>query len=324
MIFGIDVASYQSGINMRQAKQEGIQFVIVKMTEGQGYASPVWKIQARDARQSGMLVAGYHYLTKDSMTAQAAKCKREMDSFDVALPVMLDWEDRGGDGNNLRAAVREFRRAGLRVVFGYVPPWYWNQAGRPNLADLGLAIVASGYPGGAGTPAQIYKRVGSGTWGNGYGGVKPTILQFTDQALVAGLKVDCNAYPGTIEQLTSLFDGTTAFVEDDFMATLSDAEKATLMEAANSVLFGATGVRPAGPMALKAAGIETSINTAVIPLLQLIASSGGVDVDEGAIANQVIAGIRPLIESAVEEALGKDNDGQAQKILDALSARLAK
>lgn len=57
--------------------------------------------------------------------------------------------------------------------------------------------------------------------------------------------------------------------------------------------------------------------------LDALARNAGVDVDEQAIANAILGSMAPLVQQAVREALGDDNDEQAQAIIEALGAKLA-
>jgi hypothetical protein len=87
----------------------------------------------------------------------------------------------------------------------YLPHWWWqDHLGSPSLqplADLGLALVSSAYP------AAGYSSTGVG-W-NGYGGMSPSIWQYTDKQMFNGVPVDFNAYRGTVEQLRTLWGLTS-------------------------------------------------------------------------------------------------------------------
>ncbi len=81
----------------------------------------------------------------------------------------------------------------------YIPRWYWQQVGG-DLSSLGVAIVASGYPGGySDTDAN---------W-NAYGGVSPLIWQYTDAQPYGGQRMDFNAFRGSVPELAALVNGTT-------------------------------------------------------------------------------------------------------------------
>lgn len=202
-IFGIDISRYQAGIDLAQVAREGFAFVIAKVTQGSRYRSSAWPGQRDAARANGLHLAGYHYIDTTDPAAQAANCRAHLG--DPSIPVMLDWENDGGEWANFRRVLAAFRAAGLDVRLAYVPGWYHAQHGAPDLTGTGLALVSSRYPSYATGPASvIYEQVGGRTW-TGYGGLNPTILQFTDRASVAGLQVDANAFLGSREQLAELF-----------------------------------------------------------------------------------------------------------------------
>jgi peptidoglycan hydrolase-like protein with peptidoglycan-binding domain len=54
-----------------------------------------------------------------------------------------------------------------------------------------------------GTPAQLYPGDAAAAWAQ-YGGVTPTLLQFTDRAAEGGYQIDMNAYRGTAAALEQL------------------------------------------------------------------------------------------------------------------------
>lgn len=208
MLLGVDVSRYQQGIDMARVRADGMDFVLAKTTEGATYRSPAWPAQRDGARQAGLLLAAYHYVRTDNAAAQAANCRAALG--DISIPVMLDWEKNGGDWPNFLRVAAAFRAAGLRVVLGYIPRWWWQQQGSPNLTSTGLVLVSSRYPSTAtGSPASIYRAVTATTW-SGYGGLTPTILQFTDRGTVAGLQVDVNAYLGSRAQLAVLLGAPPA------------------------------------------------------------------------------------------------------------------
>ncbi len=61
MIFGVDVSAYQAAARMREAKEAGASFVIVKVTEGNGYANPHAREQVEAAVAEGLFVMLYHF-----------------------------------------------------------------------------------------------------------------------------------------------------------------------------------------------------------------------------------------------------------------------
>ena len=64
---GIDVSNHQGSIDWNKvAKDENVQFVYIKATEGATYVSPTFEQNIREARKTGMKVGCYHFLRATS------------------------------------------------------------------------------------------------------------------------------------------------------------------------------------------------------------------------------------------------------------------
>jgi len=210
-IFGPDISSFQAGLNL--AKLADAAFVIAKVTEGTYYKDddfPGWRAQAA---QVGKPLIWYHFLSGEGAAAQAAYTSKILGP--TALPGMLDCEPEGKFAPTLAqiiAYVKASHAAGLNLRLVYLPRWYWERLGSPDLSELaalGVHLVSSAYPGGSGTAAQLYPGDSAAGW-NSYGGMTPLLYQFTDKASDGGQQVDFNAFRGSIGQLAVyLTDPTT-------------------------------------------------------------------------------------------------------------------
>lgn len=191
---------------VNQLIPQGFSGMCHKVSEGDYYEDPFWPVVLQACRDANLPVLGYHYVTTNNLGAQAQTYLAA-----GGLPnAMFDWEANGGDLANYYAVASAFNAAGITVGVGYCPRWYFDEVGGGDLSQAG-AIVSSAYPGGTGYASQIYEAAG-GDEGSGwapYGGVTPTCWQFTDQALIAGITVDCNAFKGSPDQLAQLFSGGT-------------------------------------------------------------------------------------------------------------------
>jgi hypothetical protein len=214
-VYGIDVGSYQAGIDMAQVAREGFVFVFAKVGQGAGTGkvtgygqslNPAWPAQRDGARKAGLLLAGYWYVgNTESPASQAARCKAALG--DTSIPLALDWEDASGAWSTFLAVLAAFRAAGLRVVLGYCPQWYGTAHGMTDFAATGLALWSSRYPATApGAASVLYQAVPASYWA-GYAGTPVTVLQYADSATVAGMTVDADAYAGTRDQLAALLLG---------------------------------------------------------------------------------------------------------------------
>jgi GH25 family lysozyme M1 (1,4-beta-N-acetylmuramidase) len=125
MIKGIDV----SGWNPSTFPTSGLDFVVVKATEGTGYVNPHMGRQAATARTAGLALGFYHFLQPGDVEAQAKffveKCASMAGDF-----LVCDWETTGAgkrpsnaDKDAFLKAVKE-RRPGHRVGL-YCNRDYW-------------------------------------------------------------------------------------------------------------------------------------------------------------------------------------------------------
>jgi hypothetical protein len=170
----------------------GIHAVCVKCTEGTYYQAPHYAAHVANAKAAGAFCFAYHFLTTDNPQAQAEYCHQYLDH---GMPLMVDVETETQTGSkpSLRQNldfVTHFRSLGGTVHLNYLPNWYWSSVwGSPDLAplkDLGLVLVSSDYA-GYGTHAG---------WAP-YGGMTPTIWQYTSSVSLHGVPVDFNAFLGS-------------------------------------------------------------------------------------------------------------------------------
>lgn len=199
-LYGIDVASYQAGLNLAEVKAETFDFIIAKATQGSGYVDPSWTSFRDGAEANDLILVAYHYVTLDPAAAQADNLVGALG--DTSIPVMLDFEAGSGDLDNFWAVADAVTAAGARVALSYIPRWYWQQIGSPDLTGV-PGLVASEFVDGTGYASALYPGDDAASWA-GYGGVEPVILQFTDAAEVAGQTVDADAYIGTADELQQL------------------------------------------------------------------------------------------------------------------------
>lgn len=213
-LYGVDVANVNFGgadnPNLQAVTSfvnalpgEGFSWLEFKATQGSDFVDPCWATALQTATGIGFPIVAYHYVDTSDPTAQAANAASVAGATTVGW--MLDFEAGGGDVNNLQAVSAAMQAAGLHVMVDYVPAWYAQQIGSPALTGV-PALVSSAYPGGAGYASTLYDA-GGGDAGEGwqpYDGMTPVIWQFSDQALVAGLSVDADAFVGSQAELLAL------------------------------------------------------------------------------------------------------------------------
>ena len=230
-IYGIDISEHNDGLSCARAKQEGIDFAIIRICDGT-YVDPVFRSHLADAEQAGMLISTYWYLRAPS---EGTTIAQQVDVIDQQmggrrdLPVWIDVESVDnrfppGDprhyllrGEDVWEAKRELERRGYRVPGVYSGAWYWERmpGGEPSMQGLG-ALWCSNYGdnNAAGDPRSLYSSEGGDRhpgWFYPLGDRKPDLLQYGSRGTVAGRpNVDINAYRGTRGELEALFTGKPA------------------------------------------------------------------------------------------------------------------
>lgn len=223
-VFGIDVSHHQGGsLDFQSLRDAGIEFAFVKATEGAGFIDSRFHTNLRRARDAGMLVAAYHYVRDSTAVASQVANVRRVVPTDV--PVIPDVEDGSGTLPRVRTLVGLLRDAGYVVPLLYLPRWYWQRVGSPDLRGL-PPLWSSRYPDNVVDDLRDeFARVPSHYW-TGYGGLDVAVLQFTSSARIAGVApLDANAFRGTRGQLAELLGRS----EDDMF---TDADRTDLRVAA--------------------------------------------------------------------------------------------
>lgn len=219
-LFGVDVSEHQDGMSLRRAKDEGIEFAILRLCDGT-HVDRTFQSHLDDAESAGLLVSTYWYLRAPS---EGTSIAQQVDVIDRQmngrpdLGVWIDVESVGTGGQKLLteqdvwAAKRELESRGYHVPGIYSGAWYWEYmpGGEPSMEGLGHLWVSNyGKVDRSGAAKAIYDASGGGNhagWSYPLGDRKPDILQFGSRGIVAGHSpVDVNAYRGTREQLASIF-----------------------------------------------------------------------------------------------------------------------
>lgn len=203
-IFGPDISSFQNGLLLSRLAEAS--FIIAKTTEGTYYTDADYQGWRLQAAQLGKPFAWYHFLSDQDATAQAEHTLANVG--DRSLPGMLDAEPAGSFSPTLAQIVDYVKAAhavGLNLRLVYLPRWYWQQMGSPDLSELAahdVHLVSSEYPGATGAPSSIYPGDDAAGW-QAYGGMTPLIYQFTNKASDGGQTLDYNAFRGSIAELAT-------------------------------------------------------------------------------------------------------------------------
>lgn len=99
---GPDVSAYQPNVDAEKVKAAGADFMIVKVTDGNGYTNPHAKKQVLAAIAAGLLVMLYHYAQpngpnwKEDAAAEAQRLDDIADAFERDLGVYPELHPRAG------------------------------------------------------------------------------------------------------------------------------------------------------------------------------------------------------------------------------------
>lgn len=195
MITYPDISQYQRGINV--GALPGPVLVARCWRGNVNSADTEWPRHRDEARKHGKIPVAYIYIGGQYGAAHQAEMLARTIG-DRSIPVMVDWEAGGGSIHHLRNVVAEIQKRGMRVALSYIPRWYWQSQGSPNLR--GLPPLVNSHYHDPNNPAAWVP----------FGGLPVTVLQYTDRELHAGMRIDMNAFRGTEAQLRGLLLGNGA------------------------------------------------------------------------------------------------------------------
>lgn len=233
-----DISHHQSNpttgahISVTRIRDEGATAVIARVGQGAGlrrngvdsYGTTrdrMWQTFLAEAKGIGFPILPYWYIGNRLSAADNAAIAADWVG-DTGLKWMLDHEDASGDIAFYNAVLNAFEKRGLDVALGYVPRWYWSiyggTIGGPPLVNSKYINARTGYA------SQIYGDGSSyATLWTPYGGNQVALGQFTNQAQMAGWKIDCSVFRGTRDQFFTLIGGSDMPLSDDDIRRISMA-----------------------------------------------------------------------------------------------------
>lgn len=199
-----------------------------------------------------------------------------------------------------------------RPLVYYLPRWLWSgYYGNADLRQLHGPLVASDY--GANTasaPAPLYASRGgdSGSGWDHYGNVTPSVWQYGSLCQVPGTGggTDINAFRGSVAQLAALLTGDDMALTTDERAVLDRVDGAVrhIDGRLEAIAMGRDNVadNPAflgsgSPMWLVPEVAQIAADVAELK------ARPGATVDVGALAEAVVAALKPDLEAAAEAAV---------------------
>ncbi len=182
-----DVSSGEAGVSF-----EGLFVAVVKATEGTGYINPDYVPGLGRARAAGAFPVAYHFLHEGNGAAQA----QHAHSVAGRTPLMLDVEttrDSNPTIADAEAFIDAYRELGGICYFLYLPNWYWSgvlhKASLTPMISRGMLLWSSAY--------GTYSDADTGQGWLPYGGISPTVWQYTDAGTLNGVSpVDWSAFRG--------------------------------------------------------------------------------------------------------------------------------
>lgn len=183
-ILGIDVSHWQGEIDWKKVKEAGIQFAILKATEGISLVDSKFSKNLQGAKDAGLMVGVYHYAHPDNDPVEELDhFLQHVDVSKIDLPPVLDLEVHKGLS---RTQVSQFalrwlnlleQRVGMQPIFYSYTDFIRNYITK-DLAKWPLWIAHYNVT----TPGT------NGVWN------RWEIFQYTDSGNVSGIqgKVDLN------------------------------------------------------------------------------------------------------------------------------------
>lgn len=244
---GIDISSWQQGINVSAV--QGVDFAIVKATQGTGYTSPTFAAQVESTLNGGKLLGVYHYVSGGNAGAEAAHFVNTVRAYVGRAVLALDWEseENGAWGN-----VEYLRQVASEVIrlTGVRPLLYCSQSVLGSVAPVASAL-------NCGLWVAQYANMDATGWQAtpwNEGAFTCAIRQYSSSGTLAG-------YPGWLD-LNKFYGDSAAWkkyaaVNGKPAAPASQpAAKKSVSELASEVIAGKWGTGTERVRRLQAAGYD--------------------------------------------------------------------
>jgi GH25 family lysozyme M1 (1,4-beta-N-acetylmuramidase) len=208
MLKGIDISSYQSGLN---AGTISVDFVIIKATEGAGYVNPYCDTHYQQAKKAGKLRGVYHFArnTANSSDAEAVFFVKNVKGYLKDAIIVLDWEDGTADvAWAKRWLDKVYQLTGVRPIIymseSVVNSYDWSSVAN---ANYGLWVAKyRDYATDLNYDMSLAGTAPSVKWWKFY-----TMWQWTSSGRLDGYDapLDCNAFYGDAKAWQAYAGGTS-------------------------------------------------------------------------------------------------------------------
>ena len=187
---GIDIASYQTGINLSPS---GVpcDFVIIKATQGNSYTNPDFVRAYDQAKAAGKCLGLYHYATGIGVETEVNHFLNTIGNRVGEAILFLDWETSDSDtGKNTQFNNVAYAKQWLDLVYQKTKVRAFLYTNKNTCRSLDWSSVAptyklwgAQYPNYEETGYKSNPWTDNGTWGAWSG---PTIFQYTSSGKLAG------------------------------------------------------------------------------------------------------------------------------------------
>ncbi|OOB80254.1 MAG: hypothetical protein BEN19_05875 [Epulopiscium sp. Nuni2H_MBin003] len=199
---GIDVSEWQGEIDFTKVKDAGIEVIYMKVAQGSDYEDSYWQTNYEGAKNEGIKVGFYHYITAtsdDEAIIQATYFYNLIKDKDMDCYPAMDYESFSNLSTSKINSIASTYLSELESLSGVTPAVYTDESNAKNLWDSTLAkypLWVAEY--GVSEPNSI------GNWSEWVG------FQYSDSGTVSGIDgdVDLDYFKEGIF-ITSSTDNTT-------------------------------------------------------------------------------------------------------------------
>lgn len=210
---GIDIASYQAGIDLSVVPCD---FVIIKATQGTGYVNPDFARAYNQAVSVGKLVGIYHYAGGGGAIAEANHFLNTVGNRLYNAVLVLDWESGDNPNFNSVAYAKQFldhvySQTGVRPII-YMSKSVCNQFNWGSVApDYGLWVAQYANYNRTGYQTNPWTdNTGYGAWSS------PVIFQYSSSGLLSGWNGNLDLNIAYMDATAwNKYAGKTTTVEED-------------------------------------------------------------------------------------------------------------
>ena len=233
MLNGIDVSHWDE-----MPLLDGIDFVIIKATQGKNFIDPKMKMHASSALQNGKLIGFYHFANEDNDPEGNAKFfTSAVKDYLGKCILCLDWERESSSNDATRQGADYVLRwcSEVERITGVLPLVYMSKSVTyeydfGNVVNGGYKLWVAKYP-----PVEHPTFTMAESWGIPYVGNwgKPTIWQFCSDGYVNNSPslYDLDVFYGNKKDFTDMMSVNGVYSESEWSTVWENGEMRLQMKA---------------------------------------------------------------------------------------------